>query len=64
MIKTIAPVNFDVTNVEHRKSFHNFVKDNSWSNSNVRFILEMPFVDIPSMIRHKLLNYYMNKEFK
>ena len=64
MIKTIAPVNFDVTNEEHRKSFHKFYKNNSWSESDYRFILEMPFLDIPTMIRHKLLDYYMNKEFK
>ena len=64
MIKINAPVNFDVTNKEHRKAFSQFIKDNTWSKTTTRFVLEHPFIDIPSMIQHKLLNYYLTSEFK
>jgi hypothetical protein len=63
MIRMIAPVNFDVNNKKHREAFHIFLKDNTWSKTRTRFILEHPFVDIPSMIHNKLLNYYLTKEF-
>ncbi len=63
MIKTIEPVNFDAANTEHRMAFHSFVKYNTWSKSKTRFLLENPYVDIPSMIQNKLLNYYLTKEF-
>jgi hypothetical protein len=64
MIEYNAPVTFDVKNVTHRKAFNDFLKNHSWKDTNLRFILEHPFVDIPSMIHAKLINYYLTKEFK
>lgn len=64
MIEYNAPVQFDPKKSEHRESFNNFLKNNSWKDTKLRFILEHPYVDIPSMIHNKLINYYLSREFK
>jgi hypothetical protein len=40
------------------------MKSNKWRPSSPRFVLESPFVNIPLMIQHKLLEFYLNSEYK
>ena len=35
-----------------------------WRPSAPKFVLESPFVNIPLMIQHKLLEFYLNSEYK
>lgn len=63
MINPVVLVNFDASNKKHRNDYYTFIKENTWAKSKTRYMLEHPFVDIPSMIQHKLLNYYLNREF-
>ena len=63
MIKVNTPVDFDVKNPEHRQVFHTFIKENTWGKTKTRFVLEHPYVDIPTMIQNKLLDFYLTKEF-
>lgn len=64
MIQHNVPVTFDAKNKDHRNAFYIFNTKHTWGKTNIRFILEQPFVDIPSMIQSKLLQYYMSNEFK
>ena len=57
-------VAFDVNNTEHRKYFAEFVKYNTWGRCPVRFVAESLDLDLVSYINHKMLNYYVNKEFE
>jgi hypothetical protein len=54
---------FDATNKEHRKSYHVFITNSSWGRSPYQFILEPGFEDVPTMCRHRLCEYYVNREF-
>ena len=54
---------FDATNKEHRKAYHTFISNSSWGRSPYQFILEPGFEDVPTMCRHRLCEYYVNKEF-
>jgi len=54
---------FDANNKEHRKSYHIFITNSSWGRSPYQFILEPGFEDVPTMCRHRLCEYYVNREF-
>lgn len=54
---------FDATNKEHRKAYHTFISNSSWGRSPYQFILEPGFEDVPTMCRHRLCEYYVNREF-
>jgi hypothetical protein len=54
---------FDATNKEHRKAYHTFITNSSWGRSPYQFILEPGFEDVPTMCRHRLCAYYVNREF-
>jgi len=54
---------FDATNKEHRKAYHIFITNSSWGRSPYQFILEPGFEDVPTMCRHRLCEYYVNREF-
>lgn len=57
-------VNFDASNKEHRKWFAEFQRKGTWGRCPVRFIIADDHGDLLTMIQHKLINHYVNKEFK
>lgn len=57
-------VNFDAYNKEHRKWFADFQKYKTWGRCPVRFIVTDDAGDLLTMIRHRLIDYYIHKEFK
>jgi hypothetical protein len=63
MLQNKMLVNFDANNVEHRKHFKTFFIQHKWHNKSPRFILENPFLDVPTMIQNKLMQYYLKQEF-
>lgn len=64
MLQTNPLVQFDASNVEHRKAYFKFFKQSKWGPTGPRFILETPFLDVPTMAQSRLVDYYMKKEFK
>lgn len=56
------PVKFDPNEINHRAAFYKFLKTYAWGADSIRFVLESPYVDVPSMIQIKLLNWYMDNE--
>jgi hypothetical protein len=57
-------VNFDANNKEHRRWFAEFERSNTWGRCPVRFIVADDAGDLLSMIRHRLIDYYIDREFK
>ena len=51
---------FDAKNKKHMLDFAKFVKYNSWVEG-CRYLLEDPYADIPTMIRHKIAEYAVSK---
>ena len=56
-------VRFDVTDLEHRKLYANFMKDRTWGKCPVRFEIEPEWTDLIAMIENKLLKFYFKQEF-
>jgi hypothetical protein len=54
---------FDAKNSEHRQAFGTFLRTGTWGQSNVNFLLETPYYDLPAMITSKLTHYYIESEF-
>ena len=54
---------FDAKNSEHRRAFGVFLRTGTWGQSNVNFLLETPYYDLPAMITSKLTHYYIESEF-
>lgn len=54
---------FDPSNLEHRQAFTNFLRNKMWKDAP-RFYLEEGYSCVPEMIKDKLLQYYINIEFK
>jgi hypothetical protein len=58
-------VAFDASNKEHRRYYAEFLKLNTWGHCPVRFIVEDDHgMDLPTMMRNKLCEYYVAQEFK
>lgn len=58
-------VAFDVENKEHRRYYAEFIKFDTWGRCPVRFIVtEEHGMDLPTMIKNKLCEYYVNQEFR
>jgi hypothetical protein len=55
-----ARVPFDASNKKHMLDFAKFVKYNSWVDG-CRYLLEDPYSDIPTMIRHKIAEFAVSK---
>ena len=51
-------VNFDPANKQHRLDYARFLKYNNWKNG-CRYLLEEPYMDIPTMIHDKLVRHYL-----
>lgn len=56
-------VNFDVTNKEHRRWFAEFQRHGNWGHCPVRFVVSDDSGDVLSMIRRKLIDFYVSREF-
>lgn len=57
-------VKFDAANVEHRRWFAEFNANRSWSHCPVRFIIDDEQGDLITMIQRRLIQYYVDSEFK
>ena len=58
-------VAFDASNKEHRRYYAEFLKFDTWGHCPVRFIVEGDHgMDLPTMMRNKLCEYYVKTEFK
>jgi hypothetical protein len=58
-------VAFDPSNKEHRRYYADFVKFGGWGHCPVRFIVTEDHAnDLPTMIRNKLVEYYVQQEFR
>lgn len=58
-------VAFDVSNKEHRRYYAEFLKFDSWGHCPVRFIItDEHGMDLPTMIKNKLCEYYVSQEFR
>ena len=58
-------VPFDVEDKRHRQWFAEFNSLSTWSKCPVRFLVaEENGEDLVSMIQRKMIEYYMQKEFK
>lgn len=58
-------VAFDASNKEHRRYYAEFLKYRGWGRCPVRFIVtDEHGMDLPTMIRNKLCEYYVSQEFK
>jgi hypothetical protein len=64
MLHAPVLIEFDAKNTTHRQHFHHFMKKNKWRESAPRFVLESPYVNVPVMIQQKLLEFYLNNEYK
>jgi len=54
---------FDATNVEHRKAYFEYLVTRTWAGCHFQFVLEEPFLDLPSCINHKMVQHYAGQEF-
>jgi hypothetical protein len=63
MLQNSLLVKYDVNNITHRKAYYHFQNKFKWHPKAPRFIVEPPFLDVPTMIQSKLLSYYLKQEF-
>jgi hypothetical protein len=57
-------VAFDPSNKDHRRYYAEFLEYGGWGSCPVRFICPEDFgVDLPSMIQHSLIYFYVEREF-
>ena len=57
-------VAFDPSNKDHRRYYAEFVEYGGWGRCPVRFIVpEDHGMDLPTMIRNRLVDYYVSREF-
>jgi hypothetical protein len=63
-LKTRPVVQFDASNLEHRKEYAKFVKNKSWGYSPVRFAVLGSRTNLVTQIERDLVGHYVYKEFK
>ena len=57
-------VAFDPLNKDHRRYYAEFLEYGGWGHCPVRFIVPEDFgCDLPTMIRNRLVEYYITREF-
>lgn len=57
-------VAFDPSNKQHRRYYADYLEYGGWGKCPVRFIVpEDSGMDLPSMIKNSLVEYYVTKEF-
>ncbi len=55
---------FDPTNKDHRKWVSDFIKNRTWRNCPVRFIVADNSLELANVMQRQLVQYYTSKEFK
>lgn len=55
---------FDATNSEHRSWYADFVRNGTWGRCPVRFVIPDDHGNLITMIQRKLVEYYVQQEFK
>ena len=55
---------FDASNREHRGYYFQFLELGAWGRCPYRFIVPDDHGNLVTMIQRKLIEYYVNKEFK
>lgn len=57
-------VAFDPNNKDHRRYYAEFLRYGGWGKCPVRFVVpEDVGMDLPTMIKNSLIEYYVGKEF-
>ncbi len=57
-------VAFDPNNKDHRRYYAEFIEYGGWGRCPVRFIVPEDVAnDLPSMIKNRLVEYYIEREF-
>jgi hypothetical protein len=57
-------VAFDPYNKDHRRYYAEFLEYGGWGRCPVRFVCPEDFgMDLPTMIKHHLIQFYIDKEF-
>lgn len=57
-------VDFDAANKQHRKWFAEFQRSGTWGRCPVRFFVSDDHGDLLTLIRRRLIDHYVNREFK
>jgi hypothetical protein len=57
-------VDFDSSNKDHRRWFAEFQSHGSWGACPVRFVVSDDHGDLLTLIRRRLIDYYVSREFK
>ena len=55
---------FDAGNKDHRRWFAHFNENRSWAHCPVRFVVDDDQGDLITMVQRRLIQYYVDKEFK
>jgi hypothetical protein len=63
-LKARPIITFDAKNPTHRKYYLDFVKHRTWGYCPVRFMTEDGTTDLVTHVNRKMLDYYVQKEFK
>ena len=57
-------VAFDPYNKDHRRYYAEFLEYGGWGRCPVQFVCPEDYgMDLPSMIQHRLIQYYVDREF-
>jgi hypothetical protein len=57
-------VAFDASNKNHRRYYAEFLEYGGWGSCPVRFVCPEDYgMDLPTMIQHRLIQYYVDREF-
>lgn len=54
---------FDPKNKDHRQYYHEFLTHRTWGRCPVRFVIPSEYGDLLSLIRNKMVEYYISEEF-
>jgi hypothetical protein len=52
-------VKFDPSNIEHVRSYNNFVKTGAWGD--IQFFSELPHLNVPTTVSNKFINYHLEQ---
>jgi hypothetical protein len=55
---------FDAKNKSHRQWFADFQRKSTWGHCPVRFVVADDHGDLITMIQRRLIEFYVDKEFK
>ena len=57
-------VTYDPSLPSHLNAYKVFFQTNSWAHTDLRFEVEHPFVDVPTTLANKTLQYFFDKDSK